>query len=289
MEMRRTRGGFTLIELMVVIGIILVLVSIVVIGLRHVNYTAARHETVAELKICADMLKEYESVNNLAGIEEVAAGRQVPKSGIPASAPLQFQLPVYLDQPPTNLNYSGEIKNGNNGESAIQAVDVATGAGSDMGDKSDQLTPRYGLPNGSSAVSNTQMVMYLLLRDPKNRATLATVPAKRILEGQVITPGTPAKPFPMDYAVVLDGWGNPIIYVPRGGLHVFMPPNDIHGKLQEFVVRTSGTTWVGATPPLNLNDHPFFASAGQDGSFTDSLINQNPTDYGSDNIYSFQD
>src|SRR3954462_12067149 len=38
---RGSRRGFTLVELLVVIGIILVLIAIVVVGLRHVNNTAA--------------------------------------------------------------------------------------------------------------------------------------------------------------------------------------------------------------------------------------------------------
>ena len=90
--------------------------------------------------------------------------------------------------------------------------------------------------------------------------------------------------------MVLDGWGNPIIYVPKGGMVVWMNPSSPGSY---FLVRSSGTYQVAdskassglALPPVGVNDHPFFASAGQDGIFTDPL---GQTDNGIDNIYSFQ-
>jgi len=68
-------------------------------------------------------------------------------------------------------------------------------------------------------------------------------------------------------------------------MHVFM--NDPSaGSVTEYVIRSSGMYKLGALPPLSANDHPFFASAGQDGFFTDPA---NASDYAIDNLYSFQD
>src|SRR3954467_14303964 len=56
---RAHRGGFTLVELLVVIGIMLVLVAVVVAGIRHSSQISARHQTRACMKICQDMLESY--------------------------------------------------------------------------------------------------------------------------------------------------------------------------------------------------------------------------------------
>ena len=65
------RRGFTLIELLVVIGIIMILVGLLVVGFRHINATAARKETIAELHSCRGMLTEYESRNGTGFIATV--------------------------------------------------------------------------------------------------------------------------------------------------------------------------------------------------------------------------
>src|ERR1700733_493491 len=96
---RAFRKGFPLIELMVVIGIILLLVSITVFGLRHVNAVAARKETFAEMEICRNMLKEYQSVNGLTNIE--GNSFTVPKITVPntinPAATVDVLEPIYKD------------------------------------------------------------------------------------------------------------------------------------------------------------------------------------------------
>ena len=75
--------------------------------------------------------------------------------------------------------------------------------------------------------------------------------------------------------VLLDGWGNPIIYVPPGGIVV-----QLKGQPTMSLVRSTGTTSFtpGSSPPLKSGDRPFWASAGPDGNF----------DNGDDNVYSFR-
>jgi prepilin-type N-terminal cleavage/methylation domain-containing protein len=278
------RTGFTLIELLVVIGIILVLIAIVVVGLRHVNNTAARHETVAEMKICTDALKEYQNINGLTKIESDTTA--TPPQSIQLPPPWQngvggtyssgkFNIPIFVDPP------------GTGGPAELLTTDTTLpGAGlGDMGDKAGVANPRWS----ANAVRLTQGVMYLLLKDPKNRNLVSSLPPKRILETPPpLSGGSPTSPYTIDAAVPLDGWGNPIIFVPRGGIHVWLNPNGAGAV--EYIVRSSGvykaTGGAGSAPPLTPNDHPFFASAGQDGYFTDPA---NATDYAIDNLYSFQD
>jgi hypothetical protein len=295
---------------MVVIGIILVLVAIVVLGLRHVNYTAARHETIAEMKICTDLLTEYKNVHGSLGEMatvpslggQATSGIEMIQSNLP-SYPLTlpdpwgtiqkttFQLPVYID---SSANPPKEIT-GQQPQTALLTDDLAGRQGSvsgspspssrDMGDRLDQSSARYY----SNAVAWTQAVNYVLLREPKNRSLVSnSVPPKRLLEvptsANIPTGGTYDT---LACAVILDGWGNPIVYVPKGGMHVMLKTT---AGLQEYVVRSSGTYQMAILPPVGPNDHPFFASAGQDGVFTDSKSNQAAgADYGIDNVYSFQE
>ena len=258
MALRHGRRGFTLIEILVVIGIILVLMSMVVLGFRHLNYTAARRETIAELHLCRDLLTEYENTAGLNAIE-----------GLKGSVGNGYD-PVYVD-PNTGTEPDAFLK--------------PDDAGGDMGDKS-KGSSRYESP----AVVKTQGVpagapgvMYVLLRDPKNRAAVAGVTPKRLLEPEPTgNSNTPPSPNTLDNTVLLDGWGNPIIFVPRGGMHIF-----VNGT--PYIVRSTGTFPASdvTNHPITPADRPFFASAGQDGFFVDQ--NQGRADYSIDNIYSFQD
>jgi prepilin-type N-terminal cleavage/methylation domain-containing protein len=271
------RRGFTLLELLVVIGIILLLVSIVVFGLRHVNAAAARHETIAEMNICEGMLKEYQSINGFTNIETPGTmpSINVPLGPTPADT-ANVVLPVYV------LNAAASIPGPP--PSFLSGNDLSASSTGDFGDRGGSKEPRYIAP----CLYRTKAVMYVLLRDPKNRVALNGVPAQRILEGPPDSNGNGTQN-PVDYAIVLDGWGNPIIYVPRGGLVVWL--NLGAGDVSYFLVRSSGTYQCdpnglgAAVPSVGPNDHPFFASAGQDGIFTDP---QAQTDNGTDNIYSFQ-
>ena len=293
------RRGFTLVELLVVIGIILVLIAIVVAGIRHTSFMAARHETEAELKVCQDLLTEYKAVNGMKNLEGPASSVVPYALTLPYPPWLNhtYSLPMYLDPTggaPDVTNSQPETAFGIDDFKGTPPPPVPNqpprpvDAG-DMSDKSSGNNPRWGC----RAVYNTQGVMFLLLKDPKNRAVVSGMPSKRILETWApFNAGGPQAPFAIDAAVLLDGWGNPIIYVPRGGMHVRMDPNSTGDptNLLEFIVRSSGTySPAGVVPPAGPNDHPFFASAGPDGYFTDiSPVPANRKDRSMDNIYSFQ-
>jgi hypothetical protein len=78
----------------------------------------------------------------------------------------------------------------------------------------------------------------------------------------------------MPVTVPLDGWGNPMFFVPGGGIRV-----TVTGSNKTVVTQT-------ITAP---DGKGFWASAGPDGIFTDTINsspNQKPN--GDDNVYSFE-
>ena len=93
------------------------------------------------------------------------------------------------------------------------------------------------------------------------------------------TQGQPVSP------LLLDGWGNPIIFVPASGIRVLLlggkSTYDIADNEQRhIIVSPEGTVENNgtATPRIQRVGRPFFASAGPDGNFAT----------GDDNIYSFE-
>ncbi|MDB5357230.1 MAG: hypothetical protein JWN24_3683 [Phycisphaerales bacterium] len=83
--MRHRRKGFTLLELLAVIGIILVLISIAILAYKHVDQAVTAKATKATLSNCQAMLAEYE-INN------------------PLNTDLRFSIAV---RTPTDVNPGG--------------------------------------------------------------------------------------------------------------------------------------------------------------------------------------
>jgi len=165
----------------------------------------------------------------------------------------------------------------------------AGGLGS-FADTGDPNNPRWA----SDAVRWSQGVMFILLKDPKNRALISKIPPNRLLENMCPpinrsgdVNGTAPPPYSIDAALPLDGWGDPIIFVPPGGMHVWSDPTYTDkSNRKDWVIRTSGMyDTTKPLPPVGPNDHPFFASAGQDGYFTHVMHGD---DFAVDNLYSFQ-
>ncbi|HWE96929.1 MAG TPA: type II secretion system protein [Tepidisphaeraceae bacterium] len=216
--MRHSRKGFTLLELLAVIGIILILISMAILGYRQIDKAATAKATKVTLANAQALIAEYE-INT-------------PLNNNPVFG-------VALTGAPNDVNPGGSDR------------------------------------NSSQAVTNTQIIMQVLSRVPKNKQVLAALPARSILAN---SDGT-AFPGP----VLLDGWKNPIIFVPASGLVVNLAQgaaDKTTGTVgsMPYIVRTSGVYPIGSAPLPSGNDRPFFASAGQDGNFTN----------GDDNLYSFQ-
>lgn len=72
--MRRTvrQNGFTMVEVMVAIGILVLLAGITVLGFRQVSISGKRTSTESTLTQCRSLLTEYETKNKQVGIPTAA-------------------------------------------------------------------------------------------------------------------------------------------------------------------------------------------------------------------------
>ena len=249
----RPRRGFTLLEMMTAVGIILILLAIGVIGFRSLDASASKKETGTMLSNAQALLAELEST---AGLYRIEGPEGVYARGEKILPGPQLQSPQ---------NPSPPVRN---------PMDVV--AGTATGDAN-----RYGL-----AMRRTQDVIARLSQVPRNKAMLAQMPAKRLLgkahashtngankvvihDSPPLPSNDPAIDLPVT-PVLLDGWRNPLLFVPSGGLE------GVKVGTQTVIVTTTGQRQKSSDPP-NATDRPFWASAGPDGSF----------ETGDDNLYSF--
>ena len=281
------RRGFTLIEILITIGIILLLVGIAVYGIGKVGDAAKGRAVGATLGNLKGMIAELDATAGL-------TGRQPSKwyvgNAAQASTSFAAGASIWKDGDPTTATVPVERALAPAGSLAKES----SGAGS------GNLPPRYN----SDAVANTQLVMGLLLAVPKNKTTFQQLPPEQMMEAipagvttTKLTISTDRRPVP---ALPLDPWGNPVIFVPGSGLTVAQPFDSsrsypagsyVSSGSQIYRAKTGiagagenappGDAWeqVTAAPKtVSPDGRPFWASAGPDGDFQAA----------DDNVYSFE-
>jgi prepilin-type N-terminal cleavage/methylation domain-containing protein len=246
------RTAFTLIELLVVIGIILILIGLFFAGAKIVTAQAKERDTKTALETCKTMFENYKQA-------------------------------THLTRYPNAISF---------GPNALPSATTTTWY-------TAQEIPPVGsmIPPPSPSIPivyDTAIIMYSIEAIPENQKIITNLPLSKIVNVTVTIPpptGSASPALTVSVPLILDGWGNPILFVPGGGLGV--------NKTSELVwldgVNVGIITSVGpitatslpynlsAYPPANtpLNNQPFFVSAGPDGDFDNS---SSQTD---DNIYSF--
>lgn len=133
------------------------------------------------------------------------------------------------------------------------------------------IAPRSIVPSRtippSPAVLYTRRVMKQLLAIPANKRAVDSMPAVRLLR----LPPDPADKTVTDIPVILDAWGNPILFIP---CHPnLVNPGNPDGGLSNVKLGNGQTGIIRPT-----DSRPFFASAGADGNVAS----------GDDNVYSFE-
>jgi len=228
--------------MLVVIGVIMILMTLAVVGYQVVEKSAAGNQTKVTLNNLNAMLSE---------LDAAAGSSALPKYTYPGTDangnPIQIEQTVIGAVPPTP-------------DGSIWTISDVT---------APYPSDRYPLPDAittspQNMVSRTQqIVMTALMRSPNNANAIKQMPASRLMKDQ--------NGNPYQVPIILDGWGNPIIYVPRGGITV-------------WVTTGSGPTLITVSRPDN---RPFFASAGPDGDFSAYSPSPAPSQVrGDDNVYS---
>jgi prepilin-type N-terminal cleavage/methylation domain-containing protein len=273
-------AGFTLIEILVVIGIILILIGLFIAGVKVVTAQAKVRDTKSMLETCKTMFENYRQATHLSRppTTNTIYGSAITNNPLATPSATGFWL-TGIESAPTSTS-----------PDVLHITDSIIGNRPYVGNLV-QLPP---------AVYNTELVLQTLISVPGNQAIFNNLPPSKVVKDAVT-----------GYPLLLDGWGDVILFVPGGGLG---EPDLKDTYKRGFVwldgatygvITTAGTITPNTTPyntanydpasfpagTVNLQNQPFFASAGPDGDASNAhnYTTGNPTsDMSDDNIYSFK-
>ena len=223
-----------MIEIMVVIGVLIVLSTIVLLGMRHITTRTRQQQTQVSMQNLRNMLAEYNARTRMKAPTEWlwwnAPGAGSMRKTLAAGSTLDFwRVPERTTgSPPEPAPMA-----------TIGSVVVTTEGANDRTRK---------------AVVNTAIAMTLLTQLPENRNALQSFQDKLMQlpnDPDITTPGYDESLT----RIPLDAWGNPIILVPGSGL---------------WGLEVGGVT-IPNDPDRAIkapDNQPFWASAGPDGDFS---------------------
>jgi type II secretory pathway pseudopilin PulG len=250
-----------MIELLVVIGIILVLIGLFFAGAKIVTGQAKERDTRNMLEICKTMFENYRQATKLSRVMSTYTTVSPPAT---TTGPINLQVSntgsVFTTPVATPQYWSlGQVS-----APGIEPVNTYPGTSITpdaihLNDSNYSNRPAsLPYPRLPIAVADTELLMQAMLTIPENQTIFNNIPSNKVMKDAVT--GIP---------LILDGWGNPILFCPAGGLAgVFNEPGD-HGYYTVVVTSSAiqAYSWdpTSLPPGTPLSNQPFFFSAGPDG------------------------
>jgi prepilin-type N-terminal cleavage/methylation domain-containing protein len=293
-------SAFTLIEVLVVMTIIVILLALFIAGYKQWSASAARANTSARIESLNGMLAFADS----AGHNQFVSQWFFP-SDLAAATPGALALDAEqfgcvaqeAEDTPEVVKISGTNKTVGNCSrmNALAYMTFAIGtyatntypAPASFSGSSDWF---YPMPSTYTPTnSNNQGIYYGIMTKlavlPGNSASLSKLPSNEVTTVAPVsgsyTASYPTATItlmnPNPPPVVLDGWGNPILFCPGSGIVTNVNPAVTVGGLTNVYLNTTTGSSQGATTITSPDGRPFWVSAGPDGDFA----------RGDDNIYSF--
>ncbi len=181
---RKTRSGFSLVEMIAVIGIITVLLGIIVVAYNAIAGASAVQATKTTLAAAQSMLAELNTGTRLT-----------------TYPPKWYWNSSVTDTTPNHI--------GTTGEDFWNIPFTPSAALSNPGDVSagGTVTSNRFV---SDAIRNTQLAMKMITSIPANKSAFQKLPTDLVMRN--------ASGTALDPPVLLDAWQNPIIFVPATGL-----------------------------------------------------------------------
>ena len=253
----KKQPGFTMIEILVVIGVLVLLMVIVVVGLGGLTTSNRERSTKTILSNLRSLLAEFETAIAPMHLQDKQPDVMYLPQGTAKFANNNYDIWKWYVAPTSNAT-----PNAGNHWFALYG-DTSSRFGPVM----PEAPERYASP----PLLNTQLVLEMIESVPACKAMLSAIPTEARMEapsGSTSVAGgrslDPAKP-----RLVTDAWHNPIVFVPASGIEVTV-------KL--------ATNQVGKKLVRAPDKRPFWASSGPDGMFTDP---EGKKAVGEDNVYSF--
>jgi prepilin-type N-terminal cleavage/methylation domain-containing protein len=308
---RSRRRAFTLIEILVVMSIMLILMGLFLAGMKIWSNNAYRAETLSRLEVLNAMLSELDSsghnqflsqwfvpadlnqvapnfpgafalnaaqFGNVSSTETVSAGAKGTQETLTVNG-TPYIITCSRANALAYMTFAAGTYQTNTYPSWTSAFDGVTGSWF-------MPQPNSYLPSNITNLGVYYGIMTRLAILPTAARTLAGMPSASLAHvssvNGVFTTGYPAgstvsllntNPPP----VVLDGWGNPILFCPGSGLAHVNGQTQTVGGLTDVYLNVNGSSASGPTTVSAPDGRPFFVSAGPDGDFAK----------GDDNIYSF--
>jgi type II secretory pathway pseudopilin PulG len=211
----RAKRGFTVIELLVVMGLIIILAGFLFYAYQHV---------VTDRKI-SDTKTSMQALQSLLGNYEQATHYQRP-------LPIVYATQDTFAPNPALPSWESAITSLTSANRVQWQLQFWTGGFTGSGEPAASVLTADALSSTVNGypyqLADTICVMYAIESIPENAAILNSLPAnlKKTIYVSSTNNAGPGTDTSMPVTLVLDGWGNPILFVPADGLSYVMTSTD---------------------------------------------------------------